>query len=98
MGFSWARPTSFADPTFIVGDNITYYGVDHSPSYLWNSASWEISESLLPYLPAVMAGETAWKADETLERAIEIRDGVIVNPAITRFQHRSPDYPHPILA
>ncbi|MDV6269927.1 alanine dehydrogenase [Rhodococcus sp. ACPA4] len=98
MGFSWARPTSFAEPTFIVGDNITYYGVDHSPSYLWNSASWEISESLLPYLPAVMAGETAWKADETLERAIEIRDGVIVNPAITRFQHRSPDYPHPILA
>ncbi|MGF0247702.1 N(5)-(carboxyethyl)ornithine synthase [Rhodococcus erythropolis] len=98
MGFSWARPTSFADPTFIVGDNITYYGVDHSPSYLWNSASWEISESLLPYLPTVMAGETAWKADETVDRAIEIRDGVIVNPAITRFQHRSADYPHAVIA
>ncbi len=98
MGFSWARPTSFAEPTFIVGDNITYYGVDHSPSYLWNSASWEISESLLPYLPTVMAGETAWKADETVDRAIEIRDGVIVNPAITRFQHRSADYPHAVIA
>src|SRR3546814_17703841 len=41
MGFSWARPTSFSEPTFVVGDNIHYYGVDHSPSYLWNSATWE---------------------------------------------------------
>ncbi|WP_424806014.1 N(5)-(carboxyethyl)ornithine synthase [Rhodococcus sp. 27YEA15] len=97
MGFSWARPTSFADPTFVVGDNITYYGVDHSPSYLWNSASWEISEALLPYLEGVMAGPDGWKADETIDRSIEIRDGVIVNSAITRFQDRSPDYPHPIL-
>ena len=39
MGFSWARPTSFEHPTFTVGDNITYYAVDHSPSYLWNSAT-----------------------------------------------------------
>ncbi|HEY0471155.1 MAG TPA: N(5)-(carboxyethyl)ornithine synthase, partial [Kribbella sp.] len=54
MGFSWARPTGFADPTFVVGDNITYYGVDHSPSYLWNSASWEISEALLPYLRPIL--------------------------------------------
>ena len=45
-----------------------------------------------------MAGETAWKADETVDRAIEIRDGVIVNPAITRFQHRSSDYPHAVIA
>ena len=56
MGFSWARPTSFEQPTFIVGANITYYAVDHSPSYLWNSATWEISEALLPYLRTVLAG------------------------------------------
>ena len=39
MGFSWARPTSFADPMFTVGSSIHYYAVDHSPSLLWNSAS-----------------------------------------------------------
>ena len=50
MGFSWARPTSFADPMFMVGDGVHYYAVDHSPSLLWNSATWEISEALLPYL------------------------------------------------
>jgi alanine dehydrogenase len=94
MGFSWARPTTFADPTFVVGDNILYYGVDHSPSLLWNSATWEISESLLPYLDTVLAGPDAWEADETIRRAVEIQDGVIRNEAILSFQHRSPDYPH----
>ena len=50
MGFTWARPTTFEEPTFVVGDNITYYAVDHTPSYLWNSATWENSEALLPFV------------------------------------------------
>ncbi|MFI7543473.1 N(5)-(carboxyethyl)ornithine synthase [Actinoplanes sp. NPDC049599] len=95
MGFSWARPTSFAHPMLTVGDNISYYAVDHSPSYLWNSASWEISEALLPYLPTVLGGPKAWDEDETIRRAIEIQDGIIQNPRILSYQHRSPDYPYP---
>jgi hypothetical protein len=95
MGFSWARPTSFEQPTFVVGDNITYYAVDHSPSYLWNSATWEISEALLPYLGTVLAGPAGWAANGTIERAVEIRAGIIQNPAILSFQHRAPGYPHP---
>ncbi len=94
MGFSWARPTSFDEPTFVIGSNVHYYGVDHSPSYLWNSATWEVSEALLPYVRAVLTGRDAWEADETLRRAIEIREGVIRNADILSFQHRSPDYPH----
>ena len=94
MGFSWARPTSFSEPTFEVGGGVVYYGVDHSPSYLWNSATWENSEALLPYVPAVLNGPAAWDSDETLRRAIEIRDGVIQNPNILTFQERSADYPH----
>jgi alanine dehydrogenase len=96
MGFSWARPTSFAEPMFTVGDHVGYYAVDHSPSYLWNSASWEISEALLPHLRPVLAGPRSWPAHETIRRAIEIQDGVIQNPRILSFQHRSPDYPHPV--
>ncbi|MEU7864021.1 N(5)-(carboxyethyl)ornithine synthase [Nonomuraea sp. NPDC049141] len=94
MGFSWARPTSFTRPMFEVGDNVHYYAVDHSPSYLWDSATWEISESLLPHLRTVLTGPKAWDEGDTIRRAIEIRDGVIQNPAILSFQHRSPDYPH----
>ncbi|MER5643271.1 N(5)-(carboxyethyl)ornithine synthase [Streptosporangium sp. NPDC002524] len=95
MGFSWARPTTFADPMFEVGDNVRYYGVDHSPSYLWDSATWEISEALLPHLRTVLDGPAAWDADDTIRRAVEIRDGVVQNPAVLSFQHRSPDYPYP---
>jgi alanine dehydrogenase len=95
MGFEWARPTSFAEPLLAVGDGLHYYAVDHSPSYLWNSATWENSEALLEYLPAVMAGPAAWEADETIRRAIEIRDGRIENPRILSFQGRSATYPHP---
>lgn len=94
MGFSWARNTSFTDPMFTVGDNVNYYAVDHTPSYLWNSASWEISEALLPFIEPVLAGPAAWAENDTIRRAIEIRDGIIVNPAILEFQRRQADYPH----
>lgn len=94
MGFEWARPTTFEDPMFTVGDQIYYYAVDHSPSYLWDSATWEISEALLPYLATVMNGPAAWEDDETIRRAIEIRDGFIQNPKILSFQQRDAEYPH----
>jgi alanine dehydrogenase len=94
MGFSWARPTSFAEPMFTVGNNVRYYAVDHSPSLLWDSATWEISQALLPLLRPVLAGPRSWEADDTVRRSIEIRDGVIQNPRILSFQRRSPDFPH----
>ena len=94
MGFSWARPTSFEDPTFVVGDNITYYAVDHTPSYLWNSATWEISAALLPHLRTVLSGPEAWADEPTIGRAVEIQDGEIRNPAILAFQDREATYPH----
>ena len=94
MGFSWARPTSFEEPAFIVGDNVLYYAVDHSPSYLWNSATWENSNALIPFLRPVLEGGSAWDSDETLSRAIEIRDGVVVNPAILAYQGRAAEPPH----
>ena len=95
MGFEFARPTSFEDPKFTVGDGVGYYGVDHSPSYLWNSATWGISEALIPFLRPVMDGPEGWDADPTIRPAIEIRQGVVANPKILSFQGRSPEHPHP---
>ena len=97
MGFEWAKVTTFAEPIRVVGDGVSYYAVDHSPSFLWNSTTWENSEALLPYLETVMAGGDAWDADPTIRRAIEIRDGVIENPRILSFQHRDAAYPHALL-
>ncbi len=94
MGFSWARPTSFDEPMFDVGTGVRYYAVDHSPSYFWNSATWEVSEALLPFLPTVLAGPAAWRTAETIRRAIEVEHGVVRNPAVLAFQSREAEYPH----
>lgn len=98
MGFEWAKTTTFADPMFEVGDHINYYAVDHSPSYLWNSSSWEISEALLPFLETVLSGPEAWEQNETIRKAIEIRGGVIQNKDVLQFQQRAASYPHPALS
>lgn len=96
MGFSWAKPTSFAEPVFMVGEGILYYAVDHSPSHLWDSATWEISEAVLPFLRTVMSGPEAWDGEASVARAIEIRGGRILNPAVLAFQGRSGDYPYAV--
>lgn len=96
MGFTWARPTSFDEPTFVVGDNVLYYGVDHSPSYLWSSATWENSLALMPFLRPMLEGPAAWDGDETLSRAIEVRDGRVVNPDILAFQGRDSAPPYAV--
>jgi alanine dehydrogenase len=97
MGFSFAQPTTFEEPMLTVGDGVAYYGVDHSPTYLWNSATWGISEALIPYLRSVMGGPSAWDQDQTIHDAIEIRAGVVQNPKILSFHGRSAEYPHPRL-
>jgi N5-(carboxyethyl)ornithine synthase len=89
MGFSFARPTDFVDPIIKVG-NIRYYAVDHTPSLLWDSASWEISNCILPYLPYIVE-ETE---NKVLEAAIDIKDGRILNKDILSFQNRSVVYPY----
>jgi hypothetical protein len=48
----------------------------------------------LPFLPTVLAGPDAWLADETIRRAIEIQDGMVLNPSILTFQSRSAEFPH----
>ena len=48
----------------------------------------------MDYLPALAAGADGWEADETLRRAIEIRDGVVENPKILSFQGRAASFPH----
>ncbi len=98
MGFEWARATSFAEPMITVGEGTNYYAVDHSPSLLWNSTTWEISEALMPFVRTVMEGPESWAASETIRRAIEIEGGRVRNPAILAFQGRAAEHPYPVEA
>jgi alanine dehydrogenase len=89
LGFSFARPTKYSDPVFRVG-NINYYAVDHTPTLLWESASWEISSSVLPYLPYIAQNSD----NKVLHDATDIKDGLIRNKDILSYQNRSPEYPY----
>ncbi len=93
MGFYFAKPTSFDAPMFKVG-SVDYYAVDHTPSYLWESASRSISAAMLVHMPSVLAGRSGWMANETIRQAINIDAGIIQKPDILAFQHRSAEYPH----
>lgn len=98
MGFAWARPTSFADPMIEVGDRVHYYAVDHTPSLYWESATWTISEALLPHLDVVQRGPDAWAGDATISRALEVEYGEVRNERILSFQDRAATWPHRIRA
>lgn len=93
MGFWCAKPTTFEDPIIDV-EGKNYYSVDHSPSFYWNSASWEISKALIPFLPKVIAGEKRWDNNKTISKSIEILNGVIQNDKIISYQNREKKYPH----
>lgn len=94
MGFEFAQPTTFEEPCLQINRLLRYYAVDHTPSYYWRASSFEISAALLPFVPAVMGGSTAWDREPVVSRAIEIRDGRVVNPKILAFQGRESQYPH----
>ena len=89
MGFSFARPTKFSDPIFQIG-NINYYAVDHTPTLLWDSATWEISNSIIPYLQFIIEQTD----NKVIHGAIDIKDGKILNRDILTYQNRSPIYPY----
>ena len=93
MAFHFARPTTFSDPMFRIG-NADYYAVDHTPSYLWDSASRSISAAAIVHLSSVLGGTNQWQQSETIRRAINIQQGIIQKPAILSFQNRRGEYPH----
>ena len=97
MGFYFAKPTTFNKPMFKVGA-ADYYAVDHTPTYLWESASRSISAAMIVHLPSVLAGPEGWQANETIRQAVNVDTGVIQKPVILSFQHRQADYPHAPIA
>lgn len=93
MGFFFAKPTTFQAPMFKIG-KVDYYAVDHTPNFLWESASRSISAAMIVYLGVVLGGRESWKNNETIRRAINMDAGVVQKPHILSFQSRQLAYPH----
>ena len=96
MGFYFAKPTTFKNPMFKHG-TVDYYAVDHTPSYLWESATRSISAALLVYIPTVVAGRARWQEIDTIRKAINLEDGIIKSPAILSFQNREAEHPYAVI-
>ncbi len=94
MAFEFAVPTTFIDPLIRLENDISYYSVDHAPSYLWNAASREISKALIPFLNDLVENGFDFHKDITLSNAVEIENGNIRNKGIIKFQKRNEAYPH----
>jgi N5-(carboxyethyl)ornithine synthase len=94
MGFEFARPTTFSQPIIFLRNGIKYYSIDHVPTYLWNASSREISKALSPFLIKLVEDDFNFQKQETLSRAIEIENGIIINKNILKFQKREKEYPH----
>ncbi len=92
MGFEFARPTTFDKPIFRVG-KVVYYGVNHSPSFFFEAASFEISKALLNYLKHILE-KGNYRGNHVLEKAVDIEQGIILNKNIITFQKRLEKYPH----
>ncbi len=93
MGFSFAKPTTFRNPTFKV-NTTTYYAVDHTPNYLWESATRSISAALTTHLPDFITSYNSWESNKTIAKAVNIKNGGILKQSILKFQNREIDYPH----
>ncbi len=81
MGFYFAKPTTFKNPIMKI-DKIHYYAVDHTPSYLWESASRSISAALIVYLSVILEGHKSWMKNSTIQKAINVDEGVIIKESV----------------
>ena len=78
-------PTTIENPTY-VKEGILHYAVDHTPSMIAHTSTRVFGRILLRYLDVIV--EDNYRTNETLNKAIIIDDGVIIDERINQFQNR----------
>jgi len=81
--FATSRPTRLSDPTYVV-DGITHYCVPNLPSLVARSATYALTNAVLPYISAVATGSLpdVLAADAALARGVNIHAGRITHPGL----------------
>lgn len=83
MGVETSHPTTIADPVYTI-DGVIHYAVDHTPALYPKAATESVSKALYPYIDYLVEEIP----HPTIERAYCIKDGIILDERIIRFQHR----------
>jgi alanine dehydrogenase len=78
--FDTRPPTRVSDPTYVV-DGITHYCVPNLPSLVARSATYALSNAILPYVSEVASAPLAevLAADPTLARGVNVLDGQVTH-------------------
>jgi alanine dehydrogenase len=78
-----SRPTNHVNPTFVEED-VIHYCVPNVPALVGRTASYALSNAVLPYLLRIgeRGMDGAWKGCAELRRGVNTRNGRLVHPAI----------------
>lgn len=82
-GIETSIPTTIDNPTYMV-DGVMHYVVDHTPSIFWRTASEGISAVVSRHVDSLVSGVL----DEVLRGALIIKDGIVIDERINKFQNR----------
>lgn len=83
MGIETSRPTSIESPVYTT-EGVIHYVVDHTPALLYRSATESVGRVVSRYLDQLVTGS----AGQCLQRATVVREGVIVDDRVRRYQRR----------
>lgn len=83
MGVETSRPTTINDPIYIV-DGVVHYAVDHTPAIFFASATESLSQAICPFIDDLIEERN----NPILQAATIIKNGVILDQRIARFQKR----------
>jgi alanine dehydrogenase len=83
--FETSRPTTHAEPTFVV-DGVVHYCVTNMPGAVPRTSTFALTNATLPYVKALAAQGTAraLAADVNLARGLNVHSGDIVHEAVAR--------------
>ncbi len=81
--FETSRPTTHADPTFIV-DGVVHYCVANMPGAVPRTSTFALTNVTLPYVRALanLGWEEALRRDPGLAAGLNVHDGRIIHPAV----------------
>ena len=76
-------PTTIENPTYSE-NGVLHYAVDHTPALFHKTFTWNNSAIVWEYLESLQKGEVG----QVLEDALIIKNGIILDEEINRFQNR----------
>jgi alanine dehydrogenase len=83
--FETSRPTSHAEPTFVV-DGVVHYCVTNMPGAVPRTSTFALTNATLPFVKALAAhgAEEAMARDAVLATGLNVHGGVITHEAVAR--------------